>query len=162
MVKILVSSCLVGNKVRYNASCLSIPAPELLWLKSNAELVIFCPETSAGLPIPRAPAEIITGKGADVLDGLANVVGNDGIDVTEQFVSGAENALELCKRQQIKYAILAESSPSCGSSKIYDGTFNGIQIDGLGVATALLERNGIKVYSQHTIAKLREMLEKHS
>lgn len=31
-----------------------------------------------------------------------------------------------------------------------------------GVATALLERNGIKVYSQHTIAKLREVLEKHS
>ncbi|MDN3685528.1 hypothetical protein QW180_26130 [Vibrio sinaloensis] len=33
-----------------------------------------------------------------MLDGLANVVGNDGIDVTEQFVSGAENALELCKK----------------------------------------------------------------
>ncbi|MBM5073449.1 DUF523 domain-containing protein, partial [Vibrio parahaemolyticus] len=71
-----------------------------------------------------------------------------------------ENALELCKKQQIKYAILAEGSPSCGSSKIYDGTFNGIKIDGSGVTTALLERNGIKVFSQHTIAKLREALEK--
>ncbi|GAJ74998.1 purine nucleoside phosphorylase [Vibrio sp. JCM 18905] len=164
MVKVLVSLCLVGNNVRYNASCLSVKEPELLWLKSNAELVTFCPEVSAGLPIPRAPAEIITGKGVDVLDGLANVVGNDGIDVTEQFVSGgAENALELCKKQQIKYAILAEGSPSCGSSKIYDGTFNGIKIDGSGgVATALLERNGIKVFSQHTIAKLREALEKNS
>ncbi|EHR6474806.1 DUF523 domain-containing protein [Vibrio parahaemolyticus] len=162
MVKVLVSSCLVGNKVRYNASCLSILEPELLWLKSNAELVIFCPEVSAGLPIPRAPAEIIFGKGIDVLDGVANVVGNDGIDVTEQFVSGAKHALALCKKQKIKYAVLAEGSPSCGSSKIYDGTFNGIKIDGSGVATALLERNGIKVYSQHTIAKLREVLEKHS
>ncbi|MBE3686847.1 DUF523 domain-containing protein, partial [Vibrio parahaemolyticus] len=27
MVKVLVSSCLVGNKVRYNASCLSILEP---------------------------------------------------------------------------------------------------------------------------------------
>lgn len=97
-----------------------------------------------------------------MLDGVANVVGNDGIDVTEQFVSGAERALELCKKQQIKYAVLAEGSPSCGSSKIYDGTFNGMKIDGSGVATALLERNGIKVYSQHTIAKLRETLEKNS
>ncbi|MEH0771979.1 DUF523 domain-containing protein [Vibrio alginolyticus] len=153
MVKVLVSSCLVGNNVRYNASCLSVKEPELQWLKSNAELVTFCPEVSAGLPIPRAPAEIITGKGVDVLDG---------IDVTEQFVSGAENALELCKKQQIKYAVLAEGSPSCGSSKIYDGTFNGIKIDGSGVAAALLERNGIKVYSQHTIAKLQEALEKNS
>ncbi|MFH4870242.1 2-thiouracil desulfurase family protein [Vibrio diabolicus] len=62
MVKVLVSSCLVGNKVRYNASCLSISAPELLWLKSNAELVIFCPETSAGLPIPRAPLKLLLVK----------------------------------------------------------------------------------------------------
>ncbi|MCQ1057818.1 DUF523 domain-containing protein [Photobacterium sp. DNB23_23_1] len=162
MVKVLVSSCLVGNKVRYNASCLSIPEPELHWLKSNVDLVVFCPEVSAGLPTPRAPAEIITGKGVDVLDGLANVVGNDGIDVTTPFVSGAENALELCQKQQIKYAVLAEGSPSCGSSKIYDGTFNGIKIDGSGVATALLERNGIKVYSQHTIAKLQSTLEKQS
>ncbi|MDV7106032.1 2-thiouracil desulfurase family protein [Vibrio sp. TH_r3] len=76
MVKVLVSSCLVGNNVRYNASCLSIPESELLWLKSNVELVIFCPEVSASLLIPRAPAEIITGKGGDVLDGLANVVPN--------------------------------------------------------------------------------------
>lgn len=162
MVKVLVSSCLIGNKVRYNASCLSIPEADFLWLKLNAELVIFCPEVSAGLPIPRAPAEINTGKGVDVLDGLANVVGNDGIDVTKQFVSGAENVLELCKKQQIEYAILADGSPSCGSSKIYNGTFNGTKIDGTGVATALLERNGIKVYSQHTLAKLREALEKQS
>ncbi|WED29420.1 DUF523 domain-containing protein [Vibrio sp. DW001] len=162
MVKVLVSSCLVGNKVRYNASCLSIPELDLYWLKSNVELVVFCPEVSAGLPTPRAPAEIITGKGIDVLDGSANVVGNDGIDVTTQFVNGAENALKLCHKQQIKYAVLAEGSPSCGSSKIYDGTFNGIKIDGSGVAAALLERNGIKVYSQHTIAKLRNMLETHS
>lgn len=159
MVKVLVSSCLVGSKVRYNASCLSIPESDFEWLKSNVELMVFCPEVSAGLPIPRAPAEIIAGKGVDVLKGAAKVVGNDGIDVTTQFVIGAENALELCQKLQIKYAVLAEGSPSCGSSKIYDGTFNGIKIDGSGVAAALLKRNGIKVYSQHTVAKLRSALE---
>ncbi|QXX09443.1 hypothetical protein KW548_17045 [Vibrio neptunius] len=37
---------------------------------------------------------------------------------------------------------------------MYDGTFNGIKVDGSGIATALLKRNGIKVYSQHSIAKL--------
>lgn len=158
MVKVLISSCLLGNKVRYNASCLSIPDPELHWLKSNVELVVFCPEVSAGLPTPRAPAEIIAGKGVDVLDGLASVVGSDGIDVTTQFISGAEKALEFCQNQQIKYAVLAEGSPSCGSSKIYDGTFNGIKIHGSGVTAALLERNGIKVYSQHMITKLRSAL----
>ncbi|EGQ8146814.1 DUF523 domain-containing protein [Vibrio parahaemolyticus] len=162
MVKVLISSCLVGNKVRYNASCLSIPEPDLDWLKSNVELVVFCPEVSAGLPTPRAPAEIVAGTGVDVLEGSANVVGNDGIDVTIQFVNGANNALEVCQKQKIKYAVLAEGSPSCGSSKIYNGTFNGVKIDGSGVTSALLKRNGIKVYSQHTIAKLRSTLEAHS
>ncbi|GAL13231.1 purine nucleoside phosphorylase [Vibrio astriarenae] len=79
-----------------------------------------------------------------MLDGLATVIGNDGNDVTTQFVCGAENALELCKKHQIEYAILAEGSPSCGSSKIYDGTFNGIKIEGAGVTAALLERHDIK------------------
>ncbi|NRB69685.1 MAG: hypothetical protein HRU48_20345 [Vibrio sp.] len=37
---------------------------------------------------------------------------------------------------------------------MYDGPFNGIKVDGSGVATALLKRNRIEVYSQHTIAKL--------
>lgn len=157
--KVLVSACLVGNKVRYNASCLSMSEVDLNWLQSNVELVVFCPEVSSGLPIPRAPAEIITGKGIDVLNGSARVMGNDGIDVTNQFVAGAQNALELCQEKQIRYAILAEGSPSCGSSKIYDGTFSGIKIDGSGVTAALLESEGIKVFSQHTIANLRAELE---
>jgi uncharacterized protein YbbK (DUF523 family) len=43
VAKVLVSSCLVGNKVRYNASCLSIPESDFSWLRSNAELVVFLP-----------------------------------------------------------------------------------------------------------------------
>lgn len=162
MEKVLVSSCLVGNKVRYNASCLSIPEPDLHWLQSNLELVVFCPEVSAGLPTPRAPAEIIAGKGIDVLKGSSIVVGNDGIDVTTQFVVAAKNTLALCQRQQIKYAVLAEGSPSCGSSNIYDGTFSGTKVNGSGVTATLLESWGIKVFSQHTIAQLRSMLGKQS
>ncbi len=162
MEKVLVSSCLVGNKVRYNASCLSIPEPDWRWLQSNVELIVFCPEVSAGLPTPRASAEILSGFGVDVLDGSASVLGNDDVDVTSQFVLGAENALALCQKQQIKYAVLAEGSPSCGSSKIYDGSFSGIKIEGSGVTAALLERKGIKVYNQHAIGELRSALETHN
>ncbi|CAG9295963.1 2-thiouracil desulfurase family protein [Celerinatantimonas diazotrophica] len=162
MEKVLVSSCLVGNKVRYNASCLSVQESDLNWLHSRVELVVFCPEVSSGLPIPRAPAEIIEGNGGDVLLGFASVVGNDGIDVTQPFLSGAHSALKLCNAQRIKYAILADGSPSCGSSKIYDGTFSGRKIDGLGVTAALLEREGIKVFSQNTIGRLRAELEQNS
>lgn len=160
MEKVLVSSCLVGNKVRYNASCLSIPNLDWEWLNSHVELVVFCPEVSGGLPTPRAPAEIVNGKGMEVVNGLAHVMGNDGIDVTKQFLLGAHKALEICQKHEIKYAILAEGSPSCGSSKIYDGTFSGNKIDGLGVTTAVLTSKGIKVFSQHTVEMLRAELSK--
>ncbi len=89
------------------------------------------------------------------------VVTNCG-DITTQFMVEEKNVLRLCQQQQINYAVLAESSPSCGSSKIYDGTFSGIKINGSGVTAALLERQGIKVFSQHTIAELRSVLETHS
>ncbi|AZZ97822.1 DUF523 domain-containing protein [Pseudoalteromonas sp. R3] len=160
MEKVLISSCLVGNKVRYNASCLSLPESDWHWLQANVELVVFCPEVSAGLPTPRPPAEIIAGKGVDVLRGSSRVVGDDGIDVTTQFVAGAQNALALCQRQQIKYAVLTQSSPSCGSTNIYDGTFSGTKVNGSGVTAALLEELGIKVFSQHTILELKRELAK--
>ncbi|WP_295893922.1 DUF523 domain-containing protein [uncultured Vibrio sp.] len=158
MEKVLISSCLVGNKVRYNAGCLSISDADFQWLNANVELVVFCPEVSSGLPIPRPPAEIISGQGIDVIQGNADVVRNDGHVVTNQFLAGANNALEICREQQIQFAILAEGSPSCGSNKIYDGTFNGIKIDGSGVTTALLKQNGVSVFSQHTILELQAAL----
>lgn len=160
MRKILVSSCLAGEKVRYNGGCLTITDQSKDWLNSNFEIMRYCPEIASGLPTPRAPAEILTGTGKDVLDQGSQVIGNDRIDVTDYFLRGAKLTLEFCKAHGIKYAILAESSPSCGSSTIYDGTFTGTKIPGRGVTTELLERNGIQVFSQHTIALLKTRVER--
>lgn len=158
MHKVLFSSCLLGNSVRYNASCLSILKEDFEWLSANVDMVVFCPEISAGMPIPRAPAEITNGKGQDVIQGLANVMGDDGIDVTKVFLAGAKNALKICQQKGIKYAVLAEGSPSCGSTMIYDGSFSGNKIEGAGVTTAVLEFEGIKVFSQYNIASLKSCI----
>ena len=48
-------------------------------------------------------------------------------------------------------AVMTERSPSCGSSKIYDGTFTGRVRNGMGIAADLLEKNGIRVFNQHQI-----------
>lgn len=160
MIKVLVSSCLRGQKVRYNAGSLTLPDSDNHWFQSNVEWMPFCPEVSAGLPIPRAPAEIILGKGCDVLEGAAHVMGNDGVDVTSQFIAGARNALKVCQQNQIIFAVLAENSPSCGSSKIYDGTFKGNKINGSGVTASLLTLNGIQVFSQHELENLKAAIEK--
>jgi uncharacterized protein YbbK (DUF523 family) len=49
---------------------------------------------------------------------------------------------------------LKESSPSCGSSQVYDGSFQGNKIPGQGVTAALLMKNDIEVYSEQNIEEL--------
>ena len=59
--------------------------------------------------------------------------------------------LKIADLYGCKKAILKEGSPSCGSSCIYDGTFTGKKIHGVGVTTALLRQNGIEVISEKDI-----------
>jgi len=47
--------------------------------------------------------------------------------------------------------VLKENSPSCGSQKIYNGTFQGEKIVGTGITTALLRRHGFEVISENEI-----------
>ncbi len=100
------------------------------------------------MPTPRPSAEIIGGNGDDVLDGKAKVMTKDGKDVTESFVSGAYKALEQIKNLHPEYIILKERSPSCGSSTIYTGEFNGNKQTSYGVTTALFKRHGFTVISE--------------
>jgi uncharacterized protein YbbK (DUF523 family) len=100
--------------------------------------VSFCPEVGGGLPVPRPAAEIV---GESVLTA-------DGRDVTSFFSRGAWLALETAQANGVRMAILKEGSPSCGSSRIADGTFSKHQIPGAGLTAQLLRRHGIKVFSE--------------
>ena len=154
MARILVSACLLGNKVRYNGTDLLQDTSAFKTLQKNHDLVPLCPEVAGGLPTPRPPAEIQSGNAVSVFEGKGRVIANSGENVTKEFVSGAEQALEVCKKQNIQYAILTESSPSCGRNKVYDGSFNGKKIPGMGLTAYLLEKNGIKVFSQFEVYEL--------
>ena len=109
------------------------------------------------MPTPRPSAEIIGGNGDDVLDGKAKVMTKDGEDVTESFVSGAYKALEQIKNLHPEYIILKERSPSCGSSTIYTGEFNGNKQTGYGVTTALFKRHGFTVISEEDFENQKEL-----
>jgi uncharacterized protein YbbK (DUF523 family) len=160
MNKILVSACLLGNKVRYDANDVPTESNLLDVWKNEGRLIAFCPEVAGGLSVPRLPAEIQSDDGNAVLDGTAKVFDNQGNDVSEFFINGAKQALETATSNNVKVAILKEKSPSCGSSFIYDGTFSSVSKVGQGVTTALFERNGIKVFSDLEIEKAAEYLEK--
>jgi len=79
--------------------------------------------------------------------------------VTGVFEAGADAALALCHEHGIRYAVLKEGSPSCGSSEIHDGTFSGIRIRGEGATTSLLRRNGIEVFSERDIGQLERIVQ---
>ncbi|WP_444920809.1 DUF523 domain-containing protein [Microbulbifer sp. CnH-101-G] len=159
MAKILVSSCLLGCAVRYNGSDVEVDSKDFNWLVDTQEVVPLCPEVSAGLPVPRAPAEIFGGSGTEVLAGTARVIGSDREDLTDQFILGADLALRLCRDQDIKFAVLTENSPSCGSNFIYDGSFAGVKKKGVGIVAARLRKSGVLVFSQHRVGRLRDLVE---
>lgn len=144
MEKILVSACLIGQKVRYHGGdALSSSQIINAWQKEG-RIVSICPEVSAGLPVPRPSSEIVGGTGKDVLEGQAKVLSHTGIDRTEAFITGAKNALNLAKKFHIKMAILKSNSPSCGNTTIYDGSYKGIKIEGSGVTAELLKKMAFK------------------
>ena len=142
MQKILISACLVGEKTNYEGK--SKYCPDIEKLLEKYELVPFCPEMEGGLKTPRKPSERVKDR----------VKMSDGKDVTKNFEAGAELALNICLYLGIKIAILKENSPSCGTHKIYDGTFSGKLINGMGVTAELLKRKGITVLSEEEIDTL--------
>lgn len=131
--KLLVSACLLGENCKYNGG--NNYDPVAASLRDRFELVPVCPERLGGLPTPRAPSERV---GEKVLD-------REGADVTDAFRLGAEKALAIAKAHGVRRAVLQERSPSCGCGTIYDGSFSGKLIPGMGVTAQLLAENGIQV-----------------
>ena len=131
--KILVSSCLLGLNCKYDGG--NNYSNEIDEFLKDYDVIPICPEIMGGLPTPRVASERLGDK----------VITKDGKDVTEQYKKGAEETLFLAKKYDVKKALLKLRSPSCGSEKIYDGTFTHTVIDGDGVTAELLKNNGIEI-----------------
>jgi uncharacterized protein YbbK (DUF523 family) len=110
-------------------------------LVAEGKAIPVCPEQLGGLPTPRLPAEISGDK----------VIRKDGVDVSEAFNRGAQEALKLAKLVGAQAAILKARSPSCGSGKIYDGSFTGKLVEGDGVFAGLCKQNGIDVKTEEDV-----------
>ncbi|RUM26130.1 DUF523 domain-containing protein [Rhizobium vallis] len=157
--RILVSACLMGQPVRYDGRAKPLLHPAIERWQAEGRLVTICPEMSAGMKVPRPPAEIGNGAtGEDVLAGKADVVELTGGDVTAQFLLAAENAVALARKTGCRYALLIDGSPSCGSGFIYDGTFAGRRQAGNGVTAAALKAAGVDVFSDREIEQLIDRL----
>jgi uncharacterized protein YbbK (DUF523 family) len=147
--KILISACLLGQRVRYDAKQKKLQHSLIESWLTQGILLPACPEVLGGLPTPRPAAEIqLNGK----------VQTEQGMDVTQAFYQGAEKTLALVLQHQIKLVILTERSPSCGSATIYDGAFSRTMIDGQGITTKLLRDNNILVFNQFQLEEVQAQL----
>ena len=149
---IIVSACLLGENCKYSGG--NNKSENVIKYLEDKEYILVCPEQLGGLSTPRNPSEIITygnKDGNDVLSECTKVLSNKGIDVTKNFIQGAEETLKIAKEHNAKTAILKAGSPSCGYKKIYDGTFLGNKIQGMGVTAAILNKENIALLDEDDI-----------
>jgi uncharacterized protein YbbK (DUF523 family) len=151
MIKILISACLLGEKVRYHGGDAAVSDGILETWRREGRLVPICPEVAGGLSVPRPAAEIQGAGGRAVLNGIARVLTSGGADVTDAFLAGARAGLDASRRDEVRIAVLKEGSPSCGSKEIHDGTFSGRRKTGAGVTAALLAENQVRVFNEHEL-----------
>jgi len=142
MKKVLISSCLLGENVKYNGGNNAITQNAFIQkLKSLNLLISICPEVEGGLSIPRTPVEIKDNKAID----------KNGEDKTKEFTQGAKRMLEVALKNGIKMAIMKSKSPSCGNGQIYDGTFSKTIIHSDGISVALLKAYNIKIFNEQEL-----------
>jgi uncharacterized protein YbbK (DUF523 family) len=136
---LIVSGCLADLKCRYDG--MAKPCEKVIRMFAEGKAIPVCPEQLGGLATPRISAEIRGNR----------VIRKDGVDVTDEFHRGAQEALKLAKLTGAGLAILKARSPSCGSGLIYDGSFTGTLRVGNGVFAELCNNYGLDVKTEEEI-----------
>lgn len=136
---VLVSACLLGTCCNHEGGHSRRSA--VVALAATHRVVPICPEVCGGLPTPRPAAER---RGDRVLT-------ESGEDVTDAYERGAAAAVELAHAVGARRAVLKARSPSCGSARVYDGTFTRTLRAGEGVTAAALRAAGLDVCSEEDL-----------
>jgi uncharacterized protein YbbK (DUF523 family) len=106
--RIAVSACLLGEPVRYDGQVKTC-AEVRDGLARLAELIPLCPETGAGMPVPREPVDL-HGKASSP----RMIGGVSGEDWTMRVQSWIDAALDRCAAVGVSGFVLKARSPSCG------------------------------------------------
>ncbi|OYV72709.1 MAG: hypothetical protein B7Z62_01200 [Deltaproteobacteria bacterium 37-65-8] len=107
-LRVLVSACLLGEKVRYDGGhkrdlfLNETPGPFVEWVR-------VCPEVDCGLPVPREAMRLAGDPTHPRL-----VTNRTGIDHTERMERWAKARLDELSRLDLRGYICKKDSPSCG------------------------------------------------
>ncbi|VAX10466.1 COG1683: Uncharacterized conserved protein / FIG143828: Hypothetical protein YbgA [hydrothermal vent metagenome] len=105
-IRIAVSACLLGERVRYDGE--DKRNHQIMTLAEEFELLPFCPEVAIGLGVPRPPVHLVRGRAGIHVRGVTDPE----LDVTDQLQAYAQtqrDALKTCTA-----VIFKSRSPSCG------------------------------------------------
>jgi len=135
-IRIGVSSCLLGDRVRYDGGhkqdhfLTDVMGPQVEW-------VPVCPEFEMGLGVPREPIQLERKKGEMRLVSIETHA-----DHTQTMRRWAKQRLRELSRENLSGYILKSRSPSCGMERVQIHEPNGARA-GIGrglYAKALIER----------------------
>lgn len=133
MIKVGISSCLIGQQVRYDGGHKrSVFCDEEL--RRHVELVPYCPEVGIGLGVPR-PTIRLQGN----IENPQAVIPKTGGDVTQRLADFASQR----QAQFVKLSgyVLCAKSPSCGMERVrvYKEDSNENAKEGVGIFTRRLQ-----------------------
>lgn len=132
-MKIVVSACLIGENCKYNGKNNRNQA--VIDFLKDKEVIAVCPEQLSGAGTPRPCAEIVNGT----------VMDENGKNIHAQYVHGVELALAKIPAEDVELVILQSRSPTCGVNQIYDGSFSGKRIAGMGLFAQALKERGYRL-----------------
>lgn len=120
-VRILVSACLLGEKVRYDGGhkrdplLIEMSGPSVEWVR-------VCPEVDCGLPVPREAMRLVGDPKCPRL--VTNLTGIDHSDRMERWAKARLDELSFF---DLRGYICKKDSPSCGMEPA--GVFTRMFID---------------------------------
>ncbi|HBP10676.1 MAG TPA: hypothetical protein DD452_01935 [Nitrospina sp.] len=112
-LKLGVSSCLLGESVRYNGEH-KRDSTVIDLLGQQFEAVPVCPEVELGMGVPREPVRLVANDASS-----ERMVGSEsGKDWTQAMVDFNSIKLEALRQQNLSGFIFKSRSPSCGPGNV--------------------------------------------
>src|SRR5512143_628018 len=135
-IKLGISSCLLGNKVRYDGGH-KLDHFLTDTLGQCVEWVPVCPEVECGLPVPREAMRLV----GDV-DMPRLITRNTHIDHTERMSNWAARKLTQLEKQNLCGFVFKARSPSSGMErvKVYSGSGSSFKMGSGMFARAFMQR----------------------
>jgi uncharacterized protein YbbK (DUF523 family) len=108
-IKIGISSCLLGEKVRYDGGHKRNTVLKDALLQKHIDYIPICPEVECGLGVPRKSMHVEGNPDSPRL-----IITSSGEDKTKRMANWALKRLNQLEKKDIRGFIFKSNSPSCG------------------------------------------------